>query len=201
MYRHALLAADSQNEALRARLVRIEADLARARREHERALLELERVRDGVDPRTSPLDEPRFRWMRRSVQLLGVGDAAAGWALVRAAAARWLPDLLPSPWGLRNLAWSLEHGHVAPGLLATALVASICLPWIALPLLASYGLARGRRWGYLLAVAVSGLSLLTPMLPVAAFALFVLSSRRVRATFTDDGDPGGHLRESAPRAA
>ena len=183
MYRDALLAADSQIETLRTRLSRAEADLADTRRERERTLAELERIKEGVDPDPTLAEESRYAWTRRGLLALGTVAVIAIGALVRWVLARWMPDPLPTPAGLRNFAWSVEHGQGVMALAATGFVIVICMPWVLLPFLGASGLERQRRWGWTLAVAGCVAFLPTPMLPIAAFGLAFLVSQRVRRVF------------------
>ncbi len=183
MYRDALLAADSQIEALRTRLARTEADLADTRQERERTLAELERIKEGVDPDPSLAEEPRYAWTRRGLLALGTAAFLAVIAVVRLVLLRWMPDPLPTPVGLRNFAWSVEHGQGVMALSATGFVVVVCLPWVLLPFLGARGLERQRRWGWTLAVAGCAIFLPTPLLPVAAFGLMFLVSQRVRRVF------------------
>jgi hypothetical protein len=183
MYRDALLAADSQIEALRTRLARTEAALTDAQEERERTLAELERVKEGVDPDPTLAEEARYEWTRRGLWALGTVASIAVVAVARWVLSQWMPDPMPTPTGLRNLAWSVEHGQGVMALAATGFVVVVCLPWVILPFLGASGLERRRRWGWTLAVAGCVLFLPTPMLPVAAFGLAFLVSQRVRRVF------------------
>jgi hypothetical protein len=183
MYRDSLLAADSQIEALRARLARTEADLADTRRDRARAVGELERIKEGVDPDPSLADEPRFVWVMRGLFVLA-SVASIGLALaVREVCVRWMPDPMLSAQGLRNFVWSVAHGKGVMTLAAVGFVALVGMPWVLLPVVGARGLGRQRRWGWTLAVAGCCLFLPTPLLPVAAFGLVVLLSQRVRRVF------------------
>jgi hypothetical protein len=103
--------------------------------------------------------------------------------VVREVVSRWMPEMLLDARGLRNFFWSVEHGHGAMALAATGFVAMLGLPWIVMPWLGARGLDRQRRWGWMLAVAACCLFVLSPLLPVAVFALIVLLSPRVRRVF------------------
>jgi hypothetical protein len=183
MYRDALLAADSQIEALRTRLARTEAALDDARRAREQTLADLDRIKEGVDPDPTLAEESRYVWTRRGLLTLGTVASIAVVALVRLVAARWMPDPMPSPTGVRNLAWSVANGHGVMALAATGFVVVLGMPWVLLPFLGASGLERRRRWGWTLAVAGCVLFLPTPMLPIAAFGLAFLVSQRARRVF------------------
>ena len=183
MYRDALLAADSQIEALRTRLARTEADLADTRQERERTLAELERIKEGVDPDPTLAEEARYAWTRRGLLALGTAACVAVVAILRLVLARWMPDPMPSAAGLRNFAWSVENGQGVMALAATGFVVVVCMPWVLLPFLGAHGLERQLRWGWTLAVVGCVLFLPTPLLPIAAFGLAFLVSQRVRRVF------------------
>ena len=183
MYRDALLAADSQIEALRARLARTEADLADATRERERAHTELERLKEGVAPDPALAEESDYRWTRRGLRGLGALALVATAYAVLEVSSRWMPAARLDAAGLRNFVWSVEHGHGVMALAATGFVVVLCSPWVLLPWLGVRGLDRQRRWGWTLAVAGACIFLPTPALPVAVLALLVLFSARVRRVF------------------
>lgn len=191
MYRDALLAADSQIEALRARLARTEANLADVTRERERAQIELERIKEGVDPDPTLGEESDYRWTRRGLGALGALALIATAYAVLEVVSRWMPAARLDLAGLRNFLWSIQHGQGVMALSATGFVVVLCSPWVLLPWLGVRGLDRQRRWGWTLAVAGACIFLPTPALPVAALALVVLFSRRVRRVFFADGASPG----------
>jgi hypothetical protein len=85
--------------------------------------------------------------------------------------------------GVQNLAFHVLHANGAAGLAACALGLVVAGPWLVLPWVALAGLARGRPWGWRAAMAASVVFLPTPLVPVAAYAIWVLRTPRLRAVF------------------
>lgn len=183
MYRDALAAADAQNEVLRARLSRSQADLETSREAFEQLRAQLERLRSGVAPDPMLADEPGYVLTRRALLVGATLAALVVIALVTVAALHWMPEPRLDLQGLRNFVWSLQHGRGVLVLAGTSFVALVSLPWVLVPWLGARGLHRQRRWGWTLAVVACWLFLPTPLLPAAAFGLVVLHSQRVRAVF------------------
>lgn len=183
MYRDAHLARRAHLDTLARELADAEHARERMRAERDRALLELQRTRDGVDPDPALEADPAYRRVRSVLAVLGA-LAALGMvvALVPLVSSLVAEPLLTSD-GLRNFGWHLAHGRGLVGLGATGFVLVLASPWLVLPWLGRRGLSATRRWGWTLSVAGSALFVPTPLLPLAAFALSVLCSRRVRRVF------------------
>lgn len=183
MYRDAGLASHAQIDALSRDLAVLERERAELRDERDRARIELQRVRDGVDP--SPALDTNVSY-RRARTVLGALAVIAALGMT-AAIVPLCSSLVASPLftseGLRNFGWHLEHGRGLVGLAAAGFVLVLSSPWLLLPWLGRRGLGQTRRWGWTLSVAGCVLFLPTPLLPLAAFALSVLVSRPVRSTF------------------
>ncbi len=183
MYRDALLAADSQIEALRTRLARSEQEVLRIEEARARAEADLARVREGVDPDPDLHHEPSYRRTRLGLYALVLSATALGCIVIRLVLSRWMPDPMFSSPGLRNFAWSVMHGSGIEAIAATGFVAVLVSPWVLAPLIALRGLSLQRRWGWTLAVVACALFLPTPLLPLSAFGMSVLFSQRIRRVF------------------
>lgn len=183
MYRDALLAADSQIEALRTRLAHNEQELRRIDEARARAEADLVRVREGVDPDPDLHHEPAYLRTRLGLYALMLSAGAVGVLVIHLVLSRWMPDPRFDLTGLRNFAWSVLHGGGIEGIAATGFIAVLLSPWLLAPLLALRGLSLQRRWGWMLAVVACALFLPTPLLPFSVFGLSVLFSKRIRRVF------------------
>lgn len=183
MYRDALLAADSQIEALRTRLAQTERNLEEIERARQQAEADLVRVREGVDPDPALHDDLSYRRTRLGLIALGLSAVALGCIVIRLVLSRWMPDPMLTASGVRNFAWSVMHGSGVEAIAATGFIGVLVAPWWLAPILALRGLSLQRRWGWMLGVIACCLFLPTPLLPVAAFGISVLLSQRVRRVF------------------
>jgi hypothetical protein len=183
MYRDALLAADSQIEALRTRLARSEEEVARIAEARARAEADLVRVREGVDPDPSLHHDRSYKQTRMGFYALVLCSLILFCVVIELVLSRWMPDPMLSLSGLRNFAWSVQHGGGIEAIAATGFIAVLLSPWLLSPLLALRGLSLQRRWGWMLGVVACCLFLPTPLLPFSTYGLTVLFSKRVRSVF------------------
>lgn len=179
----------ADEEALRARLEVTERALAeRARRaaEAERALAEtrerLARLRDGV-AEEDDLDAGGLGRYVRALQ--GAGVVGLGGAVV--AAVLFAATYFPSPDltldGVRNAAWIVRHEEGLVGLSGAAAILVLASPWAVLPIAGAVGVARRRRWGWLVSIVAALLFLPTPAFPMSLLVLRHLFSARIRQVF------------------
>ena len=183
MYRDAHLAAHAQIHSLERELRDVARERAALQHERDRALLELQRTRDGVDPDPALESDVGFRRARAILAVLGVLAALAMLAGLVPLLSSLVADPLPTAQGLRNFEWHLLHGRGLVGLAAAGFVLVLASPWLVLPWLGRRGLTASRRWGWTLSVAGCALFVPTPLLPLAALALSVLLGKRVRKAF------------------
>ncbi len=183
MYRHDRVAAHAQIDCLRAQVGDLDARLAEAERARAAAEAESERLREGIGDDPELLSAPSYRRVQLGLRGIGaIGGAAflvgASWLLaVRIADPLWTIQ------GLRNLWFHVRFGDAIETFAIAGGLALLLSPWLALPWIGAIGLRRQRRWGWTLAVVAAVLYLPTPLMPVAALALAVLTSGRVRALF------------------
>ena len=183
VYRDTQLAAHAQIHTLERALGDVERERAALEHERDRARLELQRTRDGVDPDPALETDVGFRRARTVLSVLGILAALAMIAGLLPLLSSLVADPLLDAQGLRNFGWHVVHGRGLVGLAAAGFVLMLASPWLVLPWLGRRGLSQTRRWGWTLGVAACALFLPTPLLPLAAFALSVLCSRRVRKVF------------------
>lgn len=183
MYRDAHVAAHAQIHSLARELADVERERAALRAERDRALLELQRTRDGVDPDPALETDVGFLRARRVLGVLGVLAALAMLAGLVPLLSALVADPMLDAQGLRNFAWHVLHGRGLVGLAAAGFVLILASPWLVLPWLGRLGLGASRRWGWILSVAGCALFVPTPLLPLAGFALSVLLGKRVRKVF------------------
>lgn len=183
MYRDTSLAAHAQIHTLERALADAERERTALEVERDRARLELSRTRDGVDLDPALETDASFRRARSSLAVLGALAAVAMVAGLVPLLSALVADPLLDAQGLRNFGWHVMHGRGLVGLAAAGFVLVLASPWLVLPWLGRRGLIETRRWGWTLSVAACALFVPTPLLPLAAFVLSVLCSRRVRSVF------------------
>jgi hypothetical protein len=183
MYRDAGLATHVQIDSLSRELADAERERQELRAERDRARIELQRVRDGVDPSPELETDTSYRRARTVLGVLSVIAAISMAAAIIPLCSSLVAEPLLDAQGLRNFGWHLAHGRGLVGLAAAGFVLVLSSPWLLLPWLGRRGLCDMRRWGWTLSVAGCALFLPTPLLPLAAFAMSVLLSRPVRSAF------------------
>lgn len=183
MYRNETLAQVTHIDALREDVAQLRARLDEAQHAKERALAQLERIRDGVEVDPALETEPSYR------RLLG-GLGFAGTLAAIAIAVGLVPLLsrivaapLWSAQGVRNLWFHLEHGNGVVALAAAGFAIVVASPWLVIPLLAARHLHHHRRAGWTLGVVACVLYLPTPLLPFAVYGLVLLYSSRIRKAY------------------
>lgn len=174
-------------QVLRTDLARTEAARAELERQRAAALVELRRLREGVQPDETLERDPAYRRMRVGLSVLGVVGALGLLGSLQTVSTWAVAEPLWNAQGLRNFYWHVVHGRGLVGLAAAAFVVLSALPWAVLPFVARRGLGHDRRWGWIAAVASSAVFVPTPLLPVAVLCLVVLFSKRVRAVYFPPG--------------
>lgn len=171
--------------ALDARVGALEAELDRATRRADEAEAEvawlrseLDDIRRGASREQDLRDDVHFNFAQ--VLLPGASVMGLVWAIALRGVifAGSFGDFDPSGRGLRMFARQLEEteGLVALSLILTALLIA------ALPLVAAFGLARRRRWGWTMAV-VSYVPFLVALPPLGLYGLFALCRTTTTAAF------------------
>jgi hypothetical protein len=177
-FRDSMLALDVRAAALEGELGRetrradeAEAEVARLRRE-------LDDIRRGASREQDLRDDVHFNIAQ--VLLPAASIIGLVWALVLRLVifGSTFGGLYPSAIGLRVFARQLAQaeGLLALGLVIVAIIVAI------LPLIAAFGLARRRRWGWIMAV-VSYLPFLAAFPPLGLYALVALCRTSTTAAF------------------
>jgi hypothetical protein len=183
MYRNEGLANALHIDALRDDVAALSARLAEAERARERALAQLERIRDGVEVDPALETEPSYRRLLGGLRVVGALAALALAIGLVPLLAHLVEAPLLTARGVANLVFHVTRGHGLVGLGAAGFVVMVASPWLALPLLAARGLVRHRRSGWTLGVIACALYLPTPLLPLAVYGLVLLYSSRVRRAY------------------
>jgi len=169
-YRDQVLAARAQVDVLRVELERTAARARHAETERARLARELDRLRNGASREQALRDDPHFTLSQVLLPVSGLLGALYAVAL-RAVVFRdtFYGSFDPTPSGLANLAYQLDD----PEAWASALSIAGALLLAALPLVASAGLLRRRKWGWALGTVTYALwALFCP--PLGLYGLFAL---------------------------
>jgi len=183
MYRNESLAQVTHIDALREDVTQLRARLDEAQQARERALAQLERIRDGVEVDPALETEPIYRRLLGGLRVAGLLAATAIAIGLVPLLSRVLQAPLLSTQGLRNFWFHLVHGRGVVALAAAGFAIVVASPWLVIPLLAARDLRRHRRAGWTLGVVACALYLPTPLLPLAVYGLVLLYSSRIRKAY------------------
>ncbi len=183
MYRHDTVAAHAHIECLQTRVGEITGELAAAERARHLAEVELDRIREGIGDDPDLPDDIQYLRTQTGLRLLGTVGLVGFVAGIAALFADRIADPLWSWRGVQNLWFHIQYGDALTSLAIAGGIGLCAWPWLVIPWLGAVGLRRLRRWGWALAIVGALLYLPTPAMPIAAYALMVLFSGRVRALY------------------